>query len=136
VLRSALGQSYGDDLLALAMGRPGLAVAGDLRGEKEWFMRLLDQMLGGEMRDGWADRAEMRSWLEMCLILVRDLAVYGVTRSRADLLYGRAHKGAALEDALEAYRCLDRVKSLVDVNLNKLITWNYVAAVIKRCVRE
>lgn len=134
VLRSAIGEGYGEDLLPLAMGRPGLAVSGDLRRERDWFLGLFDQMLRGEMREGWADRAEMRSWIEMCLILVRDLAVHSVTRSAPDLLFGRAYKGAELDTALEAYRSLERVKGLVDVNLNKLITWNYVAAVMKRCV--
>lgn len=136
VLRSALGERYGDDLPALTMGRPGLALAGDLRAEKEWFLGVLDQMLRGDVRDGWADRAEMRSWLEMCLVLVRDLAVYGVTGSRADVLFGRVYRETDLKAALEAYRSLERIKSLVDMNLNKLITWNCVAAVLKRCVRQ
>ncbi len=136
VLRSTLKETGGEDVLGLVMGRPGLAASGDVAKERAWFMRLLDQMLRAETRDGWADRTEMRSWLDMCTVLLRDLVVHAIMQRSADLLLGRAFKGADLATLLETYRQVERVKGLVDVNLNKLITWNYVAASMRRCIRQ
>ncbi|HSB52325.1 MAG TPA: DNA polymerase III subunit delta' [Dissulfurispiraceae bacterium] len=136
ILRSTFGEAGGDDVLGLVMGRPGLAASGDVAKKRVWFMRLLDQMLRSESREGWADRTEMRSWLDMCTILLRDLAVYTITQRGADLLLGRAFKSADLATVLETYRQVERVKGLVDVNLNKLITWNYLAASMRRCIRQ
>jgi DNA polymerase-3 subunit delta' len=131
-----------DTVLGLAMGRPGLALSRDLMAEKEWFSGLLEAMVRGEARDVWEDKNATRAWIDTALVFMRDLAVHAVTGSDYGLLYGGAKQWTAAgrkknEDALlravfDAYQCLLTIRGLLDFNLNKSISWNYVSAVMRQ----
>lgn len=127
-------------VLNLAMGRPGPALSRDFAGDRDWFMKLLHSMLRGETKETWADRTEMKAWLDMADILLRDIAVFRITKKGSDLVLGEAGgccvmegKGPdpVLKSVMDAYEGLSSVKAFVDFNLNKSITWNYVSGIIR-----
>lgn len=123
-------------VLNLAMGRPGLAVSRDFIKENEWFVKLLNNMIFGESKDSWGDKGEIRAWLDMALILLRDMAVYKITERESDLISGNRQWAIGnkqkIKDILNSYQDIQQVRGLLDFNLNKSITWNYVATIMKK----
>ncbi|MBI3593288.1 MAG: hypothetical protein HY099_07405, partial [Nitrospirae bacterium] len=127
-----------DVVLRLSMGRPGLALSGDFADEKERFMKFLDNMLHGESKDAWTDKDAIRSWLDMSSIFLRDIVVFNITGSESDLIcvMGRhkAFKNIPASNVFDAYQSLQKLRGLLDFNLNKSISWNYAAAIMRKCV--
>lgn len=122
-------------VLNLAMGRPGLAVSRDFIKENEWFTGLLNNMIYEKSKDAWSDKGEIRAWLDMAFILLRDMAVYKITGSEKDLMLkgqGSKVKGQEIQSIMNAYQDMQQVRGLLDFNLNKSITWNYVASIMRR----
>ncbi len=124
-----------DFVLQLSMGRPGLALSGDFMGEREWFMKLLGNMRQGESKDVWADKNAIKAWLDLAFVLLRDMAVFKVTGNESDLIYGRGerkiYENANLRALFDAYQGLLKIRGLLDFNLNKSISWNYVSQIMK-----
>ncbi len=123
-----------DFVLNLSMGRPGLAVSRDFIKENEWFMKLLNNMIYEKSKDVWSDKGEIRAWLDMAFILLRDMAVYKITGSEKDLMLkcqGSKVKGQEIQSILNSYQDMQQVRGLLDFNLNKSITWNYVASIMR-----
>ncbi len=124
-----------DFVLNLAMGRPGLAVSRDFIKENEWFTGLLNNMIYEKSKDAWSDKGEIRAWLDMAFILLRDMAIYKITERQSDLISGNRQwaigNNQKIKDILNSYQDMQQVRGLLDFNLNKSITWNYVASIIK-----
>lgn len=131
-----------DFVLNIAMGRPGLAVSADLIKERERFTEILNGMIRGESKDAWADKGEIRSWLDMASVMLRDMAVsseFGVKSSEflifSDVVSAKSTLNAqrsTLNDVLNAYQEMQQLKGLLDFNLNKSITWNYVSTIMRQ----
>jgi DNA polymerase-3 subunit delta' len=115
----------------LSMGRPGIAGRRNFSDEKAWFLRLYNNMLTDNSKDTWADKEQIRAWLDMALVFLRDVIVYDITDNASDALLGNRNKSASIEKTLNAYDILFQIRSLLDSNLNKSITWNYTASIIK-----
>lgn len=140
-------------MVRLCMGRPGLAISSDRVKEREWCITLLEHMAGGD-GEIWADREEMEQWLEMTCILLRDMALIKIAQEPPE---GKPHSltgaGNALlnadmqdvisemaapntiRDILEVYDKLITLKGVLGFNLNKAVTWNYVASIMQNLVR-
>ncbi|MFO0753100.1 MAG: DNA polymerase III subunit delta' [Thermodesulfovibrionales bacterium] len=152
VLSGAVEGGALDAVLRLSMGRPGLALSGDLAEERAWFLKLLHSMVQGDAREVWEDKNAMRSWLDQATLFLRDRVVFAVTGSGADLLFGEEPEGflpaavpgegrgggpaggqtdRLLRAAFEAYRQLLSLRALLDFNLNKSISWNYAAQIMR-----
>jgi len=130
-----------DVVCRLAMGRPGLAISRDFLKENEWFMNVLDDMIRGETKSAWADKGEIKSWLDLSFVFLRDMAVaveFGAgnlellmvpesVQEKPSLRSGTA----GLKTIVEAYQGLQRFYGLLDFNLNKSISWNYVAGIMR-----
>jgi|SRR5208283_449899 len=129
-----LDQEKRDVILNSAMGRPGLALSRDFTSERDRFMKILNNMIDGTSKDGWGDKDEMKLWFEAFSIFLRDLAVFNITGQKSDLIYGQAHKKRDIKEILDAYQLIDSLKSTVDFNLNKSITWNYVSAIARQYI--
>ena len=119
------------------MGRPGLALSSDPMSERERFFNRLNNMLKGR-GDAWSDRDEMEQWLDNALIFLRDLAVCKITQDHT--LMFNADMGNILDEMckrvtttgiIELHRRLSLLKREVGFNLNKAITWNYTASMVK-----
>jgi DNA polymerase-3 subunit delta' len=121
----------------LAMGRPGLALSSDLLAERERFLRLLESMLG-DGGETWADREEMEQWLDMAAIVLRDMVLLKTT-DRAGMLFHEdiagtlagMSKRAEARSLMTLYGGINRLRGKVDFNLNKAITWNCTASMMK-----
>src|SRR4030043_1584557 len=72
-------------LVRLCMGRPGLAISGDLVEERKWFLELLTEMMKAE-KDGWASKEEIERWLNQIVLLLRDAAVIQITHDEKNLI--------------------------------------------------
>jgi DNA polymerase-3 subunit delta' len=137
-------------VLNLAMGRPGLTISKDFIKESEWFAKLLNNMIHGESKDSWSDKGEIRAWLDMAFILLRDMVIsleLGVRSSKLLILSEFVASNLKLKTLspksligdqnlkiktiLDAYQEMQKIRGLLDFNLNKSITWNYVATIIR-----
>jgi DNA polymerase-3 subunit delta' len=131
-----------DKILNLIMGRPGLALSGNLIQEVEWFSKLLKDMITAESKDTWQDKTAIKLWLDICFIFLRDMIITAEIGDRDYKLriagqefkdYNsilRAHN-TGIRAIFDAYQILLKVRELLDFNLNKSITWNYVASIMR-----
>ncbi|RPI35923.1 MAG: DNA polymerase III subunit delta' [Nitrospiraceae bacterium] len=138
VLRGKVPDEELEVLARLSMGKPGLALSSDLKEEITWFSGLLKGMLNAE-KDSWASREEMDRWFEQALIMMRDAAVFRITGDAARLVNAELREYASkmgkstdLQGIIEIYKELSLVKGLLMFNLNKSITWNYTASLLRK----
>ncbi len=138
VLRGNVRDEELEALARFSMGKPGVALSSDLKDEITWFNTLLKAMLNAE-KDGWASREEMDKWFEHVLILLRDAAVFRITGGTSQLINAdigesafEPGKSPDLQVIIELYRELSFLKGLLMFNLNKSITWNYTASLLRK----
>ena len=138
VLRGKIPDKDSEALARLSMGKPGLALSSDLKEEISWFSNLLQGMLNAE-KDSWASREEMDKWFEYVLTIMRDAAVYRITGGTSLLINAdlkeyacKLGKYTDLKVIIELYKELSFVKGLLMFNLNKSITWNYTASLLRK----
>ncbi len=126
-------------LLYLSMGRPGFALSEDFAKQNKRFLDLFDNMLSGTSKDVWADKGEMKSWLDIAFVFLRDKAVYAVTNEEHCLILKNQRsmeksKDIDIKNILDVYHSMQNIRGLLDFNLNKSITWNYVASIMKKVI--
>ncbi|MBF0328573.1 MAG: DNA polymerase III subunit delta' [Nitrospirae bacterium] len=136
-------------VLNLAGGRPGLCIAYDFAQDKKLFISSLQDIFSGaSSKDIWKDKAEIRQWLDMAAVFIRDIVISKLTGSEKNLLFGNvgelrtsnnkpfaeSAKKASLERLLETHQLLEKFKGLLDFNPNKSISWNYVSSLMKGCL--
>lgn len=138
VLHGKVPDKDASALARLSMGKPGLAISSDLKEEISWFTGLLQGMLNAE-KDSWASREEMDKWFEYGLTIMRDAAVYRITGESSQLINAdlgeyacKLGKSADLKVIIDLYKELSYVKGLLMFNLNKSITWNYTASLLRK----
>ena len=139
--REVLGGRYqGEDLalaVTLSMGRPGAAHTNDLREERDWFLDHFRNMLKAG-KDGWTSREDMERWFDQAVIILRDLAalkIDGPSRIiNIDLhdYLSDLSKSIDLNVILYLYQELSLLKGQLLYNLNKSITWNYTASLLRK----
>ena len=139
--RKTVSHSVGPERIGfvsnLSMGRPGLALSRDFVKDMEWFTGLLGSMVHKDSKDAWADKEAIRNWLDMAFIFLRDLVIYKTTGNESDLIYGKESisfsRKTDIKKILDTYQSLQKMRALLDFNLNKSITWNYVSALMREC---
>jgi DNA polymerase-3 subunit delta' len=124
-------------LVRLSMGRPGLAISGDLIGERKWFLDLLHEMMRAE-KDGWASKEEIERWFDLIVLLLRDMAVMQITGDARNLInidlqdYIKQFSSTTdLRGIIDNYRKLNTLRGYLNFNLNKSLTWNYMGALLR-----
>lgn len=127
-----------DLIVRLSMGRPGLALSGDLAEERTWFVDLLKGMLHGE-KDSWASREDTERWLELVLTVLRDMAVLKITGESSRVInidfheyLNKLSKQTDLKVIITLYNEINILKNLLMFNLNKSITWNYTSSLLRK----
>jgi len=125
-------------LVRLSMGRPGLAISGDLIEERTWFMQMLQGMLNTE-KDGWTSKEEMEKWFDLLLVLLRDAAILKITRDTKNLINSdlkdsvkKLSSSMDLKGIIENYQKLNTLKVYFNFNLNKSLTWNYTGSLLRK----
>ncbi|PKL51426.1 MAG: DNA polymerase III subunit delta' [Nitrospira bacterium HGW-Nitrospira-1] len=142
VLRGRVPDEALEALARLSMGRPGLALSSDLKEEITWFGDLLKGMLNAE-KDSWASREDMDKWFEYVLTMLRDAAVFRITGEASQMINAdlgadlgeyacKLGKSNDLKVIINIYKELAFVKGLLMFNLNKSITWNYTASLLRK----
>ena len=124
-------------LARLSMGRPGLAVSADLLDEREWFLRLLQEMMKAE-KEGWTSKEEMEKWFELILILLRDIVITKITKDRKNLIYidlkeyiKEFSSAMDLKVIIDCYQKLNTLRGYLNFNLNRSLTWNYTGSLLR-----
>ncbi len=139
--RAVLGSRYQGQDLALAatlsMGRPGAAQTNDLREERDWFLDHFRIMLKAG-KDGWTSREDMERWFDQAVLMLRDLAALKIS-GPSRLINVDLHdylsdlsKSIDLDVIIYLYQELNLIKGQLLYNLNKSITWNYTAALLRK----
>jgi DNA polymerase-3 subunit delta' len=125
-------------LVRLSMGRPGLAISGDLIEERTWFMQMLQGMLNTE-KDGWTSKEEMEKWFDLLLVLLRDATILKITRDTKNLINSdlkdsvkKLSSSMDLKGIIENYQKLNTLKVYFNFNLNKSLTWNYTGSLLRK----
>ncbi len=126
-------------LSVLSGGRLGHALDESLIAQRDRSFEIFRKMLGRLEEDAWDDRDEMEKWFDWGEMWLRDIAVFKAT-ARADFLINRDReheireicRGAALKDILKLARELYNIKRKLDFNLNRQLTFNYTAMLLKK----
>jgi DNA polymerase-3 subunit delta' len=125
-------------LARLTMGRPGIAIAGDLMENRSWFMKLLKGMLNAE-KDGWRSKEEMGRWFDFILILLRDMAILKITQDEKNLInidikdyLNKLSSSIDLKVIIENYQRLNTLRGYFNFNLNRSLTWNYTGSLLRK----
>jgi hypothetical protein len=134
VVAGLIGEEEGSPSVMLSMGRPGDAVSGELEARRERFFEQLGAILTPGSRADWSGRQDMEGWLDMALILLRDMAALNsggrlINSDMEEELRKMGGRGP-VEDILAAYAKLRRLRAMQLFNLNKGITWNYAGCVL------
>lgn len=129
-------------LVRLSMGRPGLVLSSDLLKNRQRFIALLNSMLKGGS-ETWTGRKEMEEWLDMALLLMRDMIALRVTGDEALLFnadlrdyVGEISKKADIRAIIKGFDILNKLKRKMDFSLNEKITWNYTASLLQNVMRK
>jgi DNA polymerase-3 subunit delta' len=124
-------------LARLSMGRPGLAVSADLLDEREWFLKLLQEMMKAE-KEGWTSKEEMEKWLELIVILFRDMVITKITKDRKNLINIDLNEYITefsstmdLKVIINCYQKLNALRGYLNFNLNRSLTWNYTGSLLR-----
>jgi DNA polymerase-3 subunit delta' len=124
-------------LVRLSMGRPGLAISGDLTGERKWFLDLLQEMMRAG-KDGWTSKEEIERWFDLIVLLLRDMAVMQITGDARSLInidlqdYIKKFSSTTdLPGIIDNYQNLNTLRGYLNFNLNKSLTWNYAGAILR-----
>jgi DNA polymerase-3 subunit delta' len=138
VLEGKIPEDNIDVLSRLSMGRPGVALSADFMEEETWFFDLFRGMLQSE-KDGWASREDMEKWFDYILILLRDLAVMKISGDPSGLLLADTgkylkslSKSVDVKVIIRIFEEITKLKRYLLFNLNKSITWNYTASLLRK----
>ncbi|MBI5076009.1 MAG: DNA polymerase III subunit delta' [Nitrospirae bacterium] len=138
ILKKKMGDDDADLALRLSLGRPGVALSSDVKEDRDWFMDLLKAMTRAE-KDNWASREEMDKWFDLALIFIRDLAVNRITGNTAHVInadladtLGKTGKSLDVQGIIDLYKELSFIKTMLLFNLNKSLTWNYTACLLRK----
>jgi DNA polymerase-3 subunit delta' len=125
-------------LVRLSMGRPGLAISGDLIEDRSWFMDLLKGMLAAE-KDCWTSKEEMIKWFDFILIFLRDMAMTKISRSETNLInidlkdyLNELSRSMDLKVIIENYQRLNTLRGYFNFNLNRSLTWNLTGSLLRK----
>ncbi|MCE5313123.1 MAG: hypothetical protein LLF86_08245, partial [Nitrospiraceae bacterium] len=135
VAADKLDMDDADTVLRLAMGRPGIALAGNPLEDIKWFSSVLDDIKRNETKAPWQDRNEIRQWLDIAMLMIRDHAMALITSDSSIRKIWKEALPKGLKGDYEAmaglFFRLQSIRSLLDFNLNKSITWNYVSSIMR-----
>jgi len=141
IILEKMGRAQAEEAsVRLSMGRPSVLLEGDIIKRRDMFIDSLKDMTMG--KPPWKDREDMEEWLDLCLIFLRDLAVFKETKNKECLLnpdisefISKASTNPTLRDIIDCYLRLLKVRRSLRFNLNKNITWNYIDSIIKGTIR-
>ncbi len=129
-------------LVRLSMGRPGLAISGDLIEERKWFLELCQEMMRAE-KDGWTSKEEIERWFDLIGLLLRDIVVIQITQDEKNLInvdlkdyIKKLSSSMDLQGIIENYQKLNTLRGYLNFNLNKSLTWNYTGSLLRRIITE
>lgn len=109
----------------LYVGSPGAVLSERPKKELQDFVDALEDMREGITKERWKDTEQMKVWLGLALVYLRDATVSRLVGEERYQLLNLPYKGQAnLEGLLRAYDAFLELYAKSDNNLNKRIVWN------------
>jgi len=123
-----------DSLAAFSMGRPGVAIQGEGAMARDTISSMVRDIVGGGLSFQWKDRSDMDQWLNLFLMVLRDMIVMKISPDNRGLLINRwleseisaISRSMELEDILKLYSEITILMVHFRFNLNTSIVSNYI----------
>ncbi len=101
-------------------------------------MNLLKSMLDAE-KDGWTSKEDIELWFDYLFVLLRDVAVLKISGDSANVInidllefLQKISKYVDLKVIIKVQKELVVLRDKLIFNLNKSITWNYAASLLRK----
>lgn len=145
VIETAIGQkekiSGGiSTLIRLSLGRPGFVISGELLEDREWFLKLLKNMIHSK-KDGWSSKEDMEKWYNLLQIFLRDMVILKITHHEKDLinndlkdLLTAASRSTDIKVIIDIYQKINILRRYFYFNLNRSLTWNYTGFLLSKII--
>ncbi|HIJ59938.1 MAG TPA: DNA polymerase III subunit delta' [Nitrospirae bacterium] len=114
----------------LFIGMPGRIISNDTMDIISFFSSILDDMYKGEVKENWKDINEMKQWLELLIVFLRDLSIRDLKIDDNQLMLNLRNTQQRFDDVLKIYDDILSLYIKSDMNLNKKIVWNYVRTLL------
>lgn len=114
----------------LHIGLPGSILSNETGNLSDHFFSILDEMYNGEVKEAWKDINEMKQWLELMIVYLRDMAVRNYDIEGTDMMFHYDKNKIINNDALKLYEDILPLYLNAEMNLNKKIVWNYVRTLL------
>lgn len=122
-------------LIKLSMGRPGFFESTDLSKKIKIFLEELQ--LKKVKKSPWKDNDELKWWLDLLFIALRDQICKKILGSRGyQYLKISFNEKISLNELFIIYDKLQEIRKNIDLNLNKSIIWNYTSKLLRGVVNE
>ncbi|MBI4843347.1 MAG: hypothetical protein HY809_03355 [Nitrospirae bacterium] len=126
-------------LSAVSGGRIGYAITEGLIEKRDSLLEKFLLMTGNPGKEIWEEREEMEEWFEWCQLWLRDIAVLKasggtgllINRDKREEMEGLA-SGASLKNIIELSEGLNKIKRVLDRNLNIAITVNHTSMLMRK----
>lgn len=121
-----------EDLIKLAMGRPGSFLSIDLIKKIETFKESLN--FNKFKKSPWKDNEELKWWIDIFLILLRDKICEKILKENCHEYLGLNFEFCqklSLDDLFIIYEKLQGIRRNIELNLNKAIIWNYITNLLR-----
>ncbi len=123
-----------ESLAAFSMGRPGVAIQGEGAMARDAVSSMVRDIVGGGLSFQWRDRSDMDQWLNLFLMVLRDIIVMKISPDNRELLINRWLEGEIsaisrsmeLEEILRLYSEITLLTAHFRFNLNTSIVSNYI----------
>lgn len=130
-------------LSILSGGKLGYALNEDLIEARDRSFDEFKDMLVNPETEVWEDRGGMERWFDWAQLLLRDIAVFRAT-GRADLLINQdkaneireLSKKASLKDILKLAGEMNKIRGLLNFNLNKQLTLNHTSLLLRKTLER
>ena len=139
-VESYVGKSITQRVGLGVSNRPGYVNIDAVSGATVTLMAVNRTILDAARKvDGWTSREDMELWFDYSLALLRDMAVLKITGNAASLInperleqLAKLNKSADVKVIIYLHKELNRLRSLLIYNLNKSVTWNYTASLLRK----
>lgn len=136
LIDSKVDENKKEEIIRFSMGRPGFFLSIDILKKIDTFIETVTTKR--VKRAPWKDNEEIRWWLDLLIILIRDMICFKILNEKAKLHFkiSRNFCELSMEEIFAVYRELQEIRKSVDLNLNRSILWNYVEKTLRRMLNE
>lgn len=136
MIPQGLEPSERETVVKFSMGRPGFFLSLDILEKIRSFKETLT--FKRQRRAPWKDNEEVKWWLDLFLILIRDIICFKILNEGSGLYFKMSQKfnDLTIDEIFACYSEILEIRRNIDLNLNKSILWNYLDRIVRRFINE